>query len=1114
MNLKNFKIENLHMDKFPEYLKDFMPENLSQDDFRHCPPSVQQIFIDQAQAAYNMFHQNVAEVLNVFEELVPDEFFNNDYVYEEFDPIVGEELVNEMAPVTNHIIRSTGTFRGHPKNLRALIRNQIELGNQIRFDGTMDVRDNGPKAFRALFYNMFHLLRLTFNELTTNENDVLFEGTYYIAPNEHLTNIPNQHNRSRIGQGKDLYDLKEYEDDLVYIPSSGLCFAKCIEYLYGEEYKQKYLDFALKEKIFKDKFPQCKIQRFNEIANIRIGVYDEKKQHVRHCKDYEYVIALCEGHYIVLKGTKGSRNFSKGYKIAQEKIKWEEKQITNEMLQNVKEVKAPRLEDFNIFEDTFLWDCETTPDEETFESKVYGAAFIPMMELEKVSNILNKISNANPEEIKTVEKIYSKIRVFNDIQHMINAIACKYRNKPPSNRHVNGSLMNKDIYFYAHNAAKFDNYLLMILKYVSFKDILITGRGLVRLTTRHFLRQEDRVVKRGKDKGKIISDKQYLNIHWCCSMSFMLGSLKNLCTSYKIPPELAKSSMDHTMVTAETVELLRPIWVPYLKGDVLSLAICFYLYSKSIYDNMCTSLDDKGNYNGISLNSCVSNSTLAWKGFLKDYFSTEGEIEPIYTYEDENIEKFIRKTVYGGRVAALNNKFEAEGFSTELLPYLFKAYDVENLNDLEIRIEKIRAEIKREWEKGAYMKISFDKYYSTEFLRLYPAEAKFMKEFIKDKELLYSADAVSLYPSVQVIEEQWPRADSGRLMTKEEKPSIIEEFNSGTFFPRIGYFHLTIETPTNNFLSACASRTEHGNVLAVGKITDYYNSVDIEQMVFVNGSKVLDIHFGIIYDKNYKTPIFRPFINKQFALRKKAKAEGNDVSQMSTKQTMCSLYGKQVQNPIKETWCIETEKTLKRNFDHKYLDVIKLNNGSYACKKIQEKLKFMPSYHGSLQLAYSRKLVNKFIIVIDGFKTMVIYYMDTDSLYIKSSDYALLKEAGYIGSEMGQCKNDYGEGGIVFARFIANKIKFCMTITEDGVPDFHKTFKGHDNLTGLSYDDYEKMINGESLEEVISRWDRSLEKGILIKENNMSKKFDPYVNFVRREKPDKDGWMKPIGYTL
>jgi hypothetical protein len=74
-----------------------------------------------------------------------------------------------------------------------------------------------------------------------------------------------------------------------------------------------------------------------------------------------------------------------------------------------------------------------------------------------------------------------------------------------------------------------------------------------------------------------------------------------------------------------------------------------------------------------------------------------------------------------------------------------------------------------------------------------------------------------------------------------------------------------------------------------------------------------------------------------------------------------------------------------------------------------------------------------------------------------------------------------------FGLFVANKVKFCMTITEEGVPDFHKTFKGHDNLTGLSYDDYERMVNGEPLEEVISRWKRSLDKGVQILENNMSK---------------------------
>ena len=168
---------------------------------------------------------------------------------------------------------------------------------------------------------------------------------------------------------------------------------------------------------------------------------------------------------------------------------------------------------------------------------------------------------------------------------------------------------------------------------------------------------------------------------------------------------------------------------------------------------------------------------------------------------------------------------------------------------------------------------------------------------------------------------------------------------------------------------------------------------------------------------------------------------------------------------------------------------------------------------GVVQLAYSRRLMNIFIRVINGFTDRVVYYMDTDSLYITSTAYTKLHEAGHIGSAMGQCKNDYGEGGIVFGLFIANKVKFCMTITEDGVPEFHKTFKGHDNQTGLSYDDYESMINGQSLTDVSSRWERSLIRGVTIYENNMEKKFDAKVNFLRRQEPDEEGWMAPIGYT-
>src|SRR5579871_2405898 len=167
------------MEQIPEHLIGFMP-GLSQDDFRQSPPAVQQYLLNQAQAGYDAQRRSILEALSIFEELVPEEFFD-DYVYEEYETIVEEDLFPEFAPMSNQ--RSNGSFRGHPNNLRALVSRQLALGNQVKFNGTITVR-TVTKQCKAVFYNQFTLLRITFNELETDEDDVLFEGTFEISPSE------------------------------------------------------------------------------------------------------------------------------------------------------------------------------------------------------------------------------------------------------------------------------------------------------------------------------------------------------------------------------------------------------------------------------------------------------------------------------------------------------------------------------------------------------------------------------------------------------------------------------------------------------------------------------------------------------------------------------------------------------------------------------------------------------------------------------------------------------------------------------------------------------------------------------------------------------------------
>ena len=59
--------------------------------------------------------------------------------------------------------------------------------------------------------------------------------------------------------------------------------------------------------------------------------------------------------------------------------------------------------------------------------------------------------------------------------------------------------------------------------------------------------------------------------------------------------------------------------------------------------------------------------------------------------------------------------------------------------------------------------------------------------------------------------------------------------------------------------------------------------------------------------------------------------------------------------------------------------------------------------------------------------------------------YEKIKETGYVGKNLGQRKNDYGDGGIFYGLFIAPKMKLCYTIDKHGTLGEKLTFKGfHD----------------------------------------------------------------------
>ena len=226
-------------------------------------------------------------------------------------------------------------------------------------------------------------------------------------------------------------------------------------------------------------------------------------------------------------------------------------------------------------------------------------------------------------------------------------------------------------------------------------------------------------------------------------------------------------------------------------------------------------------------------------------------------------------------------------------------------------------------------------------------------------------------------------------------------------------------------------------------------------------------------------------------------------------------------------------------YDERVIDYEKINNGNYIVKLkgdegLQDELKkvnTLPLQLAVFKLSNIKRIMNNFIHAIDSFYSNDVYYTDTDGLYIENKHWNKLKEKNLIGKNLAQGKNDYGNGGIFYALFLAPKIKYCLTINEYGVIDEHKCFKGFTNVShNLNRKDYFKKANGDNLiAKVPLSWKKSFSMGVVIphkKRNcnkctkdqlcdgcnilvNQRKEFSANLIELKREKPNDLGQMLP-----
>ncbi|ESO81917.1 hypothetical protein LOTGIDRAFT_170461 [Lottia gigantea] len=286
-----------------------------------------------------------------------------------------------------------------------------------------------------------------------------------------------------------------------------------------------------------------------------------------------------------------------------------------------------------------------------------------------------------------------------------------------------------------------------------------------------------------------------------------------------------------------------------------------------------------------------------------------------------------------------------------------------------------------------------------------------------------------------MTEGEYPKAESARPFLPEEEKEFVKLFNKQKFRPRTAIFKVWFEYPTNMFFQPIPAKDK----------INFTNRIEIVK----SGGKIIKILDGIVYEENFKTPPYRVYILILKELRNKYKKEGDMVASNCMKLLGNSLYGKSIQNDINTSRHLWSEATFKANFDSHVKSYEKVNDSQYIVEMNEGEKEFVPpkdftrltpAHSGAFILSHSKKIMNNFIHVIDGFYKPEIYYTDTDSLYISSSNWDKLNEAGLVSeNEYSKGKKDYGDGGIIFGLYLAPKVKYNIILTSDGILKEKKT---------------------------------------------------------------------------
>lgn len=451
-------------------------------------------------------------------------------------------------------------------------------------------------------FNMLDKIRVPEFNIPFEEIDIEFDenGVPY-ANLIDISSVGTQSGRGVYSIGaafEDLYQIKEYEDDDMYIPNSYYCGMKCYRKYFGEPYTDEFPGYAAHGNSTQaiKKYVENELKReWSKAPKIyKADRYSIKQMNTHHVSSSNSKIVL-----ISLKG-------SEYHAILDKKGRLSTKQITDKIV-FIKDRKLVGddypVEDWKVkpFIDSFyVYDIETDTTRLRTQNILLPAA-VAWMKV-NMKSIPRADDPFSSEEINSYDIICDEFC----LQYMLDEIVAIESDNPDP------------IYIFAHNGSRFDTrFFKGLIDGIKFKDEIKSGSQLKSMTIIY------------KEKTIIFRD----------SILFLQTSLKMAgkmmkCKYQKIEGfDIVNKSLAWYKSTNE--------WREYLKYDVLALGnICkvFEKYLREFGTCICHSMGLPG---------------VSWNLIMKTCY----EMKHVKICKHPTTEKFLRSACYGGRILHYKNYY-------------------------------------------------------------------------------------------------------------------------------------------------------------------------------------------------------------------------------------------------------------------------------------------------------------------------------------------------------------------------------------------------------------------------------------------------------------------------